>query len=65
MVTPRTKPDLSKLAGLPAAPPIPDQGMAKYFTAALLEAARNECQCTACQLLRKASQSMTQDLLEE
>jgi len=47
---------------MPAASP--DQGMAKYVTAALLEAAKNQCQCTVCQLLRKVAESMTKDLLE-
>ena len=51
--------------GFPPGIPSPDQGMAKYVTAALLAAGRSDCDCIPCQLLRKVSDSMTKELLEE
>ena len=65
MVQPRAAPDLSKLAGIPTATPSPDQGMARFVTAALLEAAKGTCDCPSCQLLRRVTESMTQELLKE
>ena len=53
------------MPGIPSAPPSPDQGMAKYVTAALLEAAKGGCECKCCKLLRKVTESMSAELLEE
>lgn len=58
-------PDLTKVGAFPGAPPSPDQGMARFVTAALLEAAKGSCDCPTCQLLRKVTESMTQELLKE
>jgi len=65
MTHPETPP--GTLPASPFTPPVPggDQTMSKLFMAAILDAGGSDCKCEPCQLLRKMSKELREQLTRE